>query len=405
MARERGCAVGDAMTIQVMASDGSVEIDRASFTSLLENSVAHDRASYRDALASGQIPLADLVKLGRVAEIPYPLFFAPPEVVDAQLKHKSETLLAGISKREFSMNSRSPVHLRDVELIVKDILRKQEFLKQHDSLADNTFVGSLRRAESNGAAAAHVRATFGIDTAELRSIDTKREALEWLIKKFEAQQLYVSRSQQQQFMPQRLNGVKFSGLCVKDKKVPYIFLTGGDAGESFEPDGRKVFTLVLLACLVGFGRFSPVTYDDHTAELIEDREYLVAQEVLMPASEVRALTVTSLDKVIDHAARFKVTPSAFVMRASRLGLVESEVVAEFFSELRAEFLGREERPPRRANQLNAIRRYSGAELSRRTLALLDQGTITPIEFCRVTCLNNIKPAQIPEFRARLERAL
>jgi hypothetical protein len=205
------------MTIQVTASDGNVDIDRASFTDLLENSVAHDRAPYRDALASGRIPVADLVKLSRVAEIPYPLFFAPREVVEAQLKHKSDTLLAGISKREFSMNSRSAVDLRDVELIVKDILRKQEFLKQHDSLADNTFVGSLRRAESNGAAAAHVRATFGINTVELRAIGTKREALEWLIKRFEARQLYVSRSQQQQFMPQRLNGAKFSGLCVKDK--------------------------------------------------------------------------------------------------------------------------------------------------------------------------------------------
>lgn len=392
------------MTIQVTAYDGSVEIDRSTFTSLLENSVAHDRAPVRDALLAGKIALSELIKLSRTAEIPYPLFFAPRGVVDAQLKHKSDTLLAGISKREFSMNSRSPVDVRDVELIVKDILRKQEFLKEHDSLANNTFIGSLGRARSNGAAAAHVRATFGIDTAELRAIETKREALEWLIKKFEAQQLYVSRSQQQQYMPQRLNGVKFSGLCVKDKKVPYIFLTGGDAGESFESDGRKVFTLVLLACLVGFGRFAPVTYDDHTTEFIKDREYLVAQEVLMPASEVRALTVATLDEVVDHAARFKVTPSAFVMRASRLGMVESDLAADFFSELRAEFLGREERPPRRANPLNAIRRYSGAEFSRRTLALLDQGTITPGEFCRVTCLNNIKPAQIPDFRARLERS-
>lgn len=392
------------MTIQVTANDGSVDIDRSTFTSLLENSVAHDRAPVRDALLVGKIALAELIKLSRVAEIPYPLFFAPRTVVDAQLRHKSDTLLAGISKREFSMNSRSPVDVRDVELIVKDILRKQEFLKEHDSLDNNTFIGSLGRARSNGAAAAHVRATFGIDTAELRAIETKREALEWLIKKFEAQQLYVSRSQQQQYMPQRLSGVKFSGLCVRDKKVPYIFLTGGDAGESFEPDGRKVFTLVLLACLVGFGRFSPVTYDDHTTEFIKDREYLVAQEVLMPASEVRALAVTTLDEVVDHAARFKVTPSAFVMRASRLGMVESALAADFFSELRAEFLGRDERPPRRANPLNAIRRYSGAEFSRRTLALLDQGTITPGEFCRVTCLNHIKPAQIPEFRARLERS-
>ena len=78
--------MGDAMTIQVTASDGNVDIDRTSFTSLLESSVAHDRAPYRDALASGKISLADLVKLSRVAEIPYLLFFAPRDVVDAQLK-------------------------------------------------------------------------------------------------------------------------------------------------------------------------------------------------------------------------------------------------------------------------------------------------------------------------------
>ena len=51
-------------------------------------------------------------------------------------------------------------------------------------------------------------------------------------------------------------------MCVRDQKVPYLFLTGGDSGDNPEPIGRQIFTLALLAVFVARGKFAPVTYDD-----------------------------------------------------------------------------------------------------------------------------------------------
>ena len=111
------------MTIEVRVGGASVPVDRQVFTSLLSNSVASERADYIHALEKSRIGFHELVSLARVADIPYVLFFAPGPVVAAQLDMKLEKLLAGVSKKTFSMNSRSSVRLADVELIVKDLLR------------------------------------------------------------------------------------------------------------------------------------------------------------------------------------------------------------------------------------------------------------------------------------------
>ncbi len=47
-------------------------------------------------------------------------------------------------------------------------------------------------------------------------------------------------------------------MTVRDAKVPYIFLAGGDHGDFQEPPGRQLFTLVLMTVLVARGIFAPV---------------------------------------------------------------------------------------------------------------------------------------------------
>jgi hypothetical protein len=120
------------MTIHVIVGGARVPIERSVFTALFESSVVYGRKPYTTAVSTSAISLDVLVDLARKAEIPYSLFFAPQAVVDAQVRRKIETLLAGVGKDTFSLNSRSKVELRDVELIVKDLLRKQEHLKRLD---------------------------------------------------------------------------------------------------------------------------------------------------------------------------------------------------------------------------------------------------------------------------------
>ncbi len=397
----RGRHDDDSGPIMLRVDRDAVALDRAVFTALFESSVVHWRASYRHALEQSTIGFTDFIDLARKAQIPYPLFFAPPEVVEAQLDDKTRKLLAGVSKNSFSLNSRSQVKLRDIELIVKDLIRKQSVIKElDDSLHPNKVIGRLRRPTGSVTADADtLRSLLGFTVADLRAHRTKEDALEFLIDRLDANQIFVSRSQQN-VMPQLLPpGVSFSGLCVRDKKVPFIFLTSGEPGSTFEPTGRKIFTLTLLAVLVARGRFAPVSYDDHTGDLIDDLEYELAEEVLMPASEVRALKVGDLDAVKETAARLCVTPSAFVMRARRLELFAAEESRDYLDQLRAEFAARGESNPRTPLTHNAVRKYAGAEFTRRMFRQLDRGAITPGEFSRVVSLNRLRPGDLHLLRA------
>ncbi|MGW6130804.1 hypothetical protein ACWFNE_12335 [Cellulomonas sp. NPDC055163] len=394
----------DGADVITLGLDGStVPLNRSVFTALFESSVVHSRAPYLHALQYSTIRFTDFVDLARKAQIPYSLFFAPPELVQAQLDDKTEKLLSGVSKDSFSLNSRSTVQLRDVELIIKDILRKQGVIKDLDSsLRRNTLVGSLRRSTGSVAKdAENLRSLLDFAVTELRAAKTKEKALEYLIARLEVNQVFVSRSQNG-FMPQTLpRGVAFSGLCVKDKKVPFIFLTSGEPGSNAEPAGRKIFTLVLLTVFVAVGRFAPVSYDDQTGELVTGREYELAEEVLMPSTDIRQLDATSLDAVKMSANELKVTPSAFVMRARRLGLVDADGARGYLDALAAEFAGRKKSQARTSRPENAVRKYAGAEFTRRMLRQLDRGAISPREFCRVVCLNRLGPTEIPLLQASL----
>jgi hypothetical protein len=391
------------MTIHVTVGGARVSIERSVFTALLEQSVVYWRKPYKTALATSEISFDVLVELARKAEIPYSLFFSPQAVVDAQIKKKIDTLLAGVGKDTFSLNSRNRVELRDVELIVKDLLRKQELLKRLDgSLGLNPVIGCLKRSKAGVPAdAVSLRNILGFTIDDVRESKTKDAALNLMIDRFEATQLLVSRSQQN-FMPQNLvPGVKFSGMCVKDRKVPYLFLTGGDSGDNPEPAGRQLFTLVLLAVLVARERFAPVTYDDYADEPISAVEYELTEEILMPADMVKDLSINSIEALKSAADAFRVTPSAMVMRARRIGVLTPVAANAFLDALHTEFAVRAKPKPKQPRAVNAIRRYNGAEFSRRMVRQLDAGTLSAKDFCRVVALNRLKPSQIGEFKAAL----
>lgn len=390
------------MTIDVLLDGKRAPIEHSVFVDLLGNSVVHDRAPFRHALEAHEIAFADLVDLARNAEIPYPLFFAPNDVVDAQLKAKTDKLLQGIAPDTFTVNSRSTVQLHDVELIVKDLLRKQAFLRQHDAtLKRNPILGLLRRPRATVQEDADVLLkALDLDRAEIWGIRNKEAARDLLIRRLEAKQVLVSQSVRG-YMPQLLE-VKLSGMTVRDTKVPYIFLAGGDHLDDQEPVGRQIFTLTLMAVLIARGIFQPVTYDANSTAPDPGREYDIVGEILIPAAETRQMDLSTLDGIRAAADQFKVTPSAMAVRAMRLKILEPETVSGFLEDLAVEFRSRTKNQPRQPKPVNAIRKYSGRELSLRMLAALDAQKVSPGEFCRVVCLNKIRPAQIIELKAALQ---
>ena len=388
------------MTIDVMLSGAAVSIPVQVFTTLLDNSVAGTYKGYERALVRGSIGFTDLVNLAHKGEIPVPLFFAPLPLVQAQVATKTEKLLAGISKDTFSLGSRARVELRDVELIVKDLIRKQQLLRKHDTtLSRNKIVGLLRKSSGSvDTDEAVLMSSIGLTHEMLRNCRRKSDALGLMIERLEANQVLVSQSVQH-YMPQRLTHVKFSGMTIRDTKVPFIFLAGGDHGDQQEPVGRTIFTLALMTVLVARKIFAPMTWDGGSSETDLGIEYDIAGAMLMPRERLMEIRPVSLEDMKRASDEFKVTASAMTLRTMRLGLISQETGASHLSQLRTEYLGlpqKTARSPIRAE--NAVRKYSGRELSRRMLRAMDASSITPGDFCRSVCLNRLRPNQIGDLR-------
>ncbi|MDN6527800.1 MAG: hypothetical protein L0K67_01745 [Brevibacterium sp.] len=391
------------MTLDVVLGGVPTAINKAVFTALLDNSVASTYAPYARAVEASSIDFTDLVFLARKGDIPYSLFFAPLPVVEAQIKAKTAKLLNGLTKDTFSVNSRDRVNLSEIVLIVMDVLGKEELLKKNDaSLTRNKIVGLLGKPEKTVEEDAdRLMRALGLSHDAMRSTSNKKKALDMLISRLEANQVLVSRSVNN-FMPQRLTNVKFSGMAIKDTKVPYIFLAGGDQGDYQEPVGRRIFTLTLLCVLVARKIFAPVTYDGFSTGSDVGREYDIVGAMLMPRSELRTRDLVSLNEVKSAADDFKVTPSAMTVRAMRLGMVTRDQATTHLEELAREYSQRSKPKPRQPKPVNAVRSYNGREFSNRMLDALDSGRISRKDFCRSVCLNHIKPPQINDFREALQ---
>jgi len=392
------------MYINVMLNRVPTPIDRGVFEALFEQSVVRSYAPVTKALDSGSISFKDLVKHARIAQIPYPLFFAPRDVVDEQLKLKRRKLLQGFSaKSEFSINSRHHVDIAQVELLVKNLQFKQDWMRKDKALGQNPIVGMLKKSTAPiPDDAAKLMAAVNLDPLELRGTKNKSDALNLLVEKLEAKNVLVAQSVQD-LMPQQLpKGKIFSGMTVKDKKVPFIFIASGDEGEHFEPIGRRIFTLTLMAVLVARGRFATVTYNGHTAEEKSNREYELTAEVLMPEGDFRRVDLSDLDAIRAASDVFKVTPSAVVMRAQRLKLLTHDEAETHLNELKQAFERLENTPRNRMLPMNALKKFNGQECSRRMLALHSSGAISTSEFCRVMFSNRYRTGQaIIDYRANL----
>lgn len=392
------------MPINVTLNRVATPVDRRVFEALFEQSVVRSYAPVTKALESGSISFKDLVDHARKAEIPYPLFFAPHEVVEEQLRIKQERLLKGFSsKREFSMNSRNHVDLAQVELIVKNIQFKQDWMRKDKSLERNRIVGLIKKSKASVREdAAKLMAALSLDPMDLRGTKKKEDALGLLVDKLEAQNVLVAQSAKDH-MPQLLpKGKVFSGMTVKDSKVPFIFIASGDEGETFEPTGRRIFTLTLLAVLVARGRFATVTYNGHTTDDTSNREYEITAEILMPEADFRRADLSDLNAVRAASDVFKVTPSAVVMRAQRLKLFTRDEADRHLTDLRAAFEKLEKTPRNSMLPMNALKKFNGHECSRRMLALYDSRTIGTNDFCRVMFSNAYRSNRaINDYRAAL----
>ena len=350
-----------------------IKTDRRVFLVLLDLSPIKQYVAYQNAVLSSEIKFSDLKELATKADIPYPLFFATKEVIDVHIKDKERNLFEKLpSKSEMQLNSRGKMKLEDIELIVKDLGRKQEFLKTRilPATNDNSFVGFIAKKAkekvANNELADDIRKYLNIDLSVMRKM-SKDDVLQYLCDKSEDKGVLVSFSSYD-FMPQNIDKeLGVSGFCVKDKKFPYIFINtrdGDDNPKILETAGRQIFTLVAMLVCIAMNKFIFSTKKGHTKSDETKKIYSIVGELLIPREDAESINVSSLEDLKEGARLFKVTPSMLLVRLRELRLIDKSTADRFREILREEIKKASSNPKRRPLQITGYSKYNGTRFSR-----------------------------------------
>lgn len=362
----------------------SVTIDGRIFFALLDIPYVKTYVAYAKAASANSIPLHDLKALAEKADVPYPLFFAPFSHVEAQLKAKTDFLDSKLpDKLELALGSRGTLSVASIELLGRDLGRRQEFLKGRvlPGAPRNDYLGCVSKMVKLGAsdeqAADAIRAELGIDLSALRKL-SKKKVLDYLVGKAEDRSVLVSFSSYQ-YMPQKIDrSAQFSGFCVKDTKFPIVFINARDGDDQpliLESDGRQIFTLLAMLVLAAMGKFvlgiNRKRKDQPTA-----RAHMIVGEILIPKADLRGVNVSSLKELKDLSATFKVTPSMLLRRLRVLGKISPKIANELHAELARELKAME--PPHKTSPLpvNGFGKYNGTRFSREVIKAQREGRIS-----------------------------
>jgi len=321
--------------LAVQLNRDSIEIDRDVFFALLSSTPVSALKVYKDAIAKKRISLTNLKSISEKEEIPYPLFFAPIDKVTLQLKNKERVLYEKVPAKDVvQLNARGSLDRNQISLIIKDLSRKQEFLKKRiiTKMVDNTFIGLISKDvndhKTNIFLAGTIRNYLEIDLEELRDL-SKPKVLKYIVYKAEQKGVLVSFSSHN-FMPKNIpSEADFSGICIKDKKFPYVFINTRDGDEKpkiLESDGRQVFTLLAMLVAIAMNKFVLNTKNqDKYGRGILKQVYSIAGEIIIPIHELCGFNVSNLDDLEKYSKVFKVTPSMLLFRLKLAGRIGKDL--------------------------------------------------------------------------------
>lgn len=365
-----------------------IEIDKKVFISLLDMSHIVEYKDYTDAIESSKITFENLKKLANKASVPYPLFFAPKEIVDIQLKDKDKKIFEKIpGKDEIRLSSRGRVEVKDIELIVKDLGRKQEFLKTRvlPTASPNNFIGSVsRQIKSNvdiQTIGAKIREYLGIDLLYLRSIP-KNKVLSYITSCAEEKGILISFSSYN-YMPQNIDPeLELSGICIKDKKFPYVFINTRDGDEKpkiLESTGRQIFTLLSMLSCIAMGHFVLSSKAGSSKNDPAKIAYSLASEILIPKKDILVVKISTLDELKEKAHFFRVTPSMLLYHLQKNRRIQVGFASSFRKQLQQEVTKAEPKQRHAPLPINAYGKYNGERFSKEIIRAYNSDLISQQE--------------------------
>lgn len=383
-----------------------VYIPKVVFEALFENSHIYYKQDYKRALNDNKIRFNKLRELSREAGIPYSLFFAPLEKVEESIKRNNEIIFDGVQDVPVAIASRGDIRMRDVNLIIKDIQKRQQFMAKNHREAEINSIINLRQGQEAADVAKSIIGVLDLDMERFREYSSKESAYNYLVSSLEKKNIIVSRSRRG-VMPQSIKqGLNFSGFSVKHKKYPAIFLHSKDEDRISDPAGRRIFTLFLLLACMANKRFTTVSYNQNVKEPAQNIEYIVAEEILMPEEMVRGIRIGNIDELEALAEAFKVTPSMALVRLKRMECIEKDVFEEIFESLDNKWRKTSEQKSNDGFKYNAkditrVITYNGKLYAMEVMNLLRAGRIGSSEASRLLLFKKKSKALLNELGNQL----
>jgi hypothetical protein len=365
-----------------------VYIQRTVFVELFKNSHVYYLKDYQKALEDNRIKFNTLRELSRRAGIPYSLFFAPIDKVEDNIDRNNSILFEGVQNVPMAIASRGDVSITDVNLIIKDIQKRQRFMSKRTAKVNNNVMIGLPPIHDVADGAFMILELLGLDMNKFRNYTTKEKAYEYLVSVLENNNIIISRSRIGA-MPQNIRReLAFSGFTVRHKKYPAIFLYSKDEDMVNDPVGRRIFTIFLLLSCMANNRYAVVSYNQNVEGPIENIEYQVAEEILMPEEAVSGVRVESVEELKDLSNTFKVTPSMALMRLKRLGCIGKVKFDEMYEELKLERIEASKKVAKKGFKYNVpdttkIITYNGRLFTSKVIDLLRTGKISMVEASRL----------------------
>ncbi len=366
----------------------TIKIDKGIFVDLLELSHIKEYTDYVNAIEQNEITFINLKKLAAKACVPYPLFFAPRNIIDIQIVAKDKSLNEKIpSKEEMRLSSRGRVEIKDIELIVKDLGRKQEFLKNRVlvNAEANKFIGSVAAKVKAGVPiteiASEIRDYLGIDLSYLRSI-SKEKVLKYITACSEHKGILISFSSYN-YMPQNIDPeLELSGICIKDKKFPYVFINtrDGDAKPKIiESTGRQIFTLLSMLACIGMNKFmlsskTGVSKDDPTK-----LAYSIAAEIIIPKKDLIGVEIKTLEGLKEKAHFFRITPSMLLYQLTIQKKISTSLANSFRDLLQQDVKKAGSKVQRAPHPTTGYGKYNGERFSKEVIKAHQAGLIFQVD--------------------------
>jgi Zn-dependent peptidase ImmA (M78 family) len=374
--------------IKVNIGKEYIEIDKSVFLSLLDLTPIKEYKAYIDAVESQEISIKNLKSLSFKAGIPYPLFFASKKICNIQLAHKNKNIFGKLPyKNQIKIGSRGFLKVNDIELIVQDIGRKQEFLKRRilPNAQPNKFIGSLvkniKSSTSISNIANDIREAFKIDLKYLRTLK-KEKVLDYLRNCVEKKGILVSFSSHN-YMPQNLDrNLLVSGICIKDLKFPFIFINTRDGDENpkiIESEGRQIFTLLSMLVCVGMNEFILSLNSYNSENKISKIALEIASEIIIPRDHISNDLISDLDALKMHAHYFCVTPSMLLYQLERHKIMDKAIIENFRVQLALELKKITPKHRRAPLPVTGYSKYNGQRYSSEVIKAHLTGLISQIE--------------------------